>query len=485
MGYAGRFMGETSGSSIVSAGARRDDTLRETPVFGFMLFGGPLSGAMVRDVRLANELVQRGYEVHVWWVMDRSDRVTLDERITEHWLFHGLRYYPLPGLGAWARGAKETVGHLAVKLFEEKRRSHLLQKRPWILDRLMQSLMHLVCDDVMRDQAVVRRFARELDEAGVTHLLPMLSVLGVWAAAARRHMRRPMKYLVTFQGYELYSNYARQIGLESKLYERLRAAVEESDFPAIAVSADYRERVVEDIGVPREQLEAIPPGVPAATSQWTRASARDWLRRNLRDWRDDAPVVTYLGRQDSEKGIDLLLYAGAILRRRGLDVRLTICGPTLFGGEYGRMCRQIAENLRCPVCWRAYVPEQMRSALFAASDCVVYPSIHREPFGMVAAESMAHGVPVVVPAYGGVAGVVEADGACGGLTFEPWDSGDLARQLERLLRDEALWQRLAAEGPRAAAYFSIANLADRVLAHLGLTAVSGAASPTAVPARDP
>ncbi len=106
--------------------------------------------------------------------------------------------------------------------------------------------------------------------------------------------------------------------------------------------------------------------------------------------------------------------------------------------------------------------------LFAGSDCVVYPSIHREPFGMVAAEVMAHGTPVLVPAYGGVSGVVQANDACGGLRFDVWDSGNLAEQLARLLQDRELWQKLAKEGPQAAEYFSIPNLADRILAHMNL-----------------
>lgn len=438
------------------------------PVFGFILFGGPLSGAMVRDARLANELAQRGYRVHVWWAMERSDRITLDERITQHWLFHGMRYFTLPYCGDMARGLRDRFGQITASLFHEKNRTQMVQKRPWILDRLMMRTMHLICDGVERDAPVVRRFAAQLEAAGVTHMLPMLGMLCPWIEAARRYMHHPPKYCVTFQGYELYANYARRAGLSEMLYQRLREMVERSDYPAIAVSADYRKRVIDEIGVSADQLVAIPPGVPAASPEWTRESARSWLRQHLRAWDPERPLVSFVGRQDSEKGIDLLLYAATILRTRGIDVQLAICGPTLFGGEYGRVCRQIAENLRCPVIWKRYISEQMRGALFAGSDCVVYPSIHREPFGMVAAEVMAHGTPVLVPAYGGVADVVEANGACGGLRFDVWDSGDLAKQLARLLEDRALWQRLANEGPRAAAYFSIPNLADRVLAHLQL-----------------
>jgi glycosyltransferase involved in cell wall biosynthesis len=112
----------------------------------------------------------------------------------------------------------------------------------------------------------------------------------------------------------------------------------------------------------------------------------------------------------------------------------------------------------------------VRTALFSLAHCVVYPSIHREPFGMVAAEAAAHGTPAIVPDHGGVASAIETGGGTetAGLRFRSWDSGDLAAQIERLLSDRPLHARLSEAGPRVAEHFSIANLADRVLRHIGL-----------------
>jgi glycosyltransferase involved in cell wall biosynthesis len=307
----------------------------------------------------------------------------------------------------------------------------------------------------------------------VTHLLPMLECLCAWGAAARDRIARlgaeAPRLLVTFQGYELYSNYAHAIGLRERLYHRIAEFVERSDYPAIAVSEDYARRVTEDIGLPPASMRAIPPGVPPA-ARMSRDKAFSIISGRFGAFRPELPLVTYLGRRDVEKGLDLLLYAAAILRRRGMKFQLALCGPTLFGSDYVEVCRRLAEDLRCPVMWRGRVPEDVRSALFSASRCVVYPSVHREPFGMVAAEVLAHGTPVVVPDFGGVASAIEAEGLVGGLRFRVWDSGDLAEQVSRLLSDDALWQELSTSGPRIAAYFSVANLADRVLALLGLAA---------------
>lgn len=434
----------------------------DQPVLGFVLLGGSLSGALVRDIRLANECARRGYKVHVWWAMDRQKSAPLLPEIEQHWLFHGLRFW-----GPRFRGATETLGRSLNAIFDDKARAHGVQRRPKIMQRVMENLMHCVCDGVERERAVVRRFAQDLNRTGVTYALPMLEMLCPWVSAARKHMHRPLKYVVTFQGYELYSTYARSIGRERDLYDRLVETVNQSDWPAIAVSADYALRVQEEVGVPAESLVAIPPGVPAATRMET-AKAHELIKGRFTQYDSRLPLITYLGRRDAEKGIDLLLYAASILKQRGYAFQIAICGPTLWGDHYGRICQQTAEILRIPVMWRRFVPDDVRTALFSASQCVVYPSIHREPFGMVAAEVVAHGTPAIVPDYGGVASAVEANGEVAGLRFKVWDSGDLARQIACLLDDGDLHRRLSEAGPRVAEYFSIERLGDRVLNHLGL-----------------
>lgn len=442
------------------------------PVFGFLFFGGPLSGALVRDTRLANELAARGFRVHVWWAMDMPNVSPLRPDVRQHLLFNGFRYYPVRLGARLPRGVAEAGGRFMARIWSDRKRHRSLQKRPHIIDALMGDFMALTCDGVDHDRTVVSRFAAQLQESGVTHMLPMLSVLCPWVQAARRAGARDVRYLVTFQGYELYLQYARIIGRDRDLIEVLRNTVTESDFPCIAVSADYADRVHDDIGVARETIHAIPPGVPVEPA-CRRSEAPEILRRTLKGYGPGVPLVSYLGRCDAEKGVDLFLYAASILRRRGVSVQPAICGPTLFGNHYAQACRVIAQNLVCPVIWCDQISDEARSALFFESRCVVYPSIHREPFGMVPVEAQAHGTPAIVPDAGGVRDTVEANEKTGGLRFRAWDSGDLASAMERLITDDALHKSLSAAGPAVADYFSIARLADRVLAHLNLPSQPG------------
>ena len=42
----------------------------EQPTFAFLMSGGALVGAIIRDLRLANELAERGFSVHIFWVLE-------------------------------------------------------------------------------------------------------------------------------------------------------------------------------------------------------------------------------------------------------------------------------------------------------------------------------------------------------------------------------------------------------------------------------
>lgn len=460
--------GRGSGGSV---SARSETEARQgKPVFGLVLFGGPLTGATVSDMNLANELSDRGFPVHVWWAMDRPKRSRLRPSIRQYWLFSTARYWDIGKAHSHADPHYEIRGSIARALCWLCPESYWIdyfQQRPHNIESFMKEFLRLICEGVEQDGALITRFARQLSQAGVTHVMPTLAGLCPWVLAARRLVTHPFKLLVTFKGYEVYANYVWEKAPESLLYKRLRDVVNSSDWPAIAVSQDYRSRVIADVGVPESSIRSIPVGVPPQP----RLSRDEALRRTSEAFpafRPELPLITYLGRRDAEKGIDLLLYAASMLRRRGIHIQLAVCGPTLHGGAYTRACRQIARNLRYPVFWRDYISRELRAALFTLSRAIVYPSIYREAFGMVPVEVMAHGTPVIVPDFGGIVEAIQAEGRSGGVTFRCWDSGHLAEQIERVLKDQDLWQKLSEAGPFVAEYYSLKNMTDRILSHMGV-----------------
>ncbi len=442
------------------------------PVFGFILVGGALVGAQVRDIRLANELVRRGYKVHVWWSFDRPHDQRLDPAISQRSLFTATRYSGY--LGSWA--ANDCLGRAANCVLSDRVRAWITQCWPNFMDLQIEALIRIACAGVETDTRLIRRFAAKLTELRVTHLLPNLEILALFAAAARNQVPHDLKYLVTFQGYEIYANFARELGCDEALYRRLADVVTESDWPAVAVSDAYCQRIRREVGVPAESLCMIPPGVPVGEPV-DLERARELVQQKFPQYRSELPLIVYVGRRDAEKGLDLLLYAAKMLLSRGVPHQLAICGPTTFGNACERTCTQIAQHLRVPVLSSGYVSDELRSALFRVSRTVVYPSIHEEPFGMVPVEALAQGTPVVIPDIGGVAGVAHVGTRQAGLRFACWDSRDLADKLQTLIENQALHAELTAAAPYVAAHFSIEKLGERVLDHLDLPHWHGTAQP--------
>lgn len=93
-------------------------------------------------------------------------------------------------------------------------------------------------------------------------------------------------------------------------------------------------------------------------------------------------------------------------------------------------------------------PVNDAAAALRALDIVVHASTEPEPFGMVIAEAMACGRPVVVSCAGGAAELVE-DGV-DGVGHSPGDAAQLAERLRALVLDPALRRRLGAAARQSA-----------------------------------
>jgi glycosyltransferase involved in cell wall biosynthesis len=429
------------------------------PVFAFLaLTSGSYEGAIVRDMRLANALHRRGFKVIIYWAME-TNRQLADPGIPQHTLFRGFRY-----LGKKPSSMLDRLGALA-GVYPAQRRRRFMQQHPQMVSGPLTNFVRNMCDGA-DDPALVRRLVDFMARDGVTHLLPTFVMACPLALAAKQHGGHPFDFVATFQGEEIFANYAQNISRLDDFYAQLRRCVAASPWPAIAVSDDYAQRLCEDVGLDRARLTTIYPGIVLPPPQTKPPFAL--LTEKMPGLDPAIPIITYFGRQDTEKGIDLLLYATRMVKDQGASMQLVICGGSSFGWSYQEICKQIASHLRLSIFWKRRVTDELRAALYAHSRCVVYPSIHREPFGMVAAESMSHGTPVIIPDFGGITEAIRANGLVGGLTFKVWNTPDLAEQMHRLLCDDALYTSLAANTRQIAQSFSVDVMTDRVLAHLGL-----------------
>jgi glycosyltransferase involved in cell wall biosynthesis len=136
----------------------------------------------------------------------------------------------------------------------------------------------------------------------------------------------------------------------------------------------------------------------------------------------------------------------ALARVRDLDWSLTCIGSLDRDPATARSVRSkiSATGLGRRITLAGECPPQRVARAYREADAFVLPSFH-EGYGMVFAEAMAHGLPVIATTAGAIPETVPHQA---GLLVPPSDSQALARALRRVIVEPAFAARLAA-GSRA------------------------------------
>jgi D-inositol-3-phosphate glycosyltransferase len=191
-----------------------------------------------------------------------------------------------------------------------------------------------------------------------------------------------------------------------------------------ATEAEKRDLALHYRAAP-QKIGVVPCGVNLELfNKVGRRDARDELGLN------GQKMALYVGRIDSLKGIDKLMMAMAILKRR--QPRLLVIG----GDEHSR--REVTRldtlgrelGIGEAVSFLGAVPQERLPLYYSAADVCVVPSYY-ETFGLVALESLACGTPVVATDVGAASSIIR-DGETGYLVADN-EPGKLADKIGRLL----------------------------------------------------
>jgi len=193
--------------------------------------------------------------------------------------------------------------------------------------------------------------------------------------------------------------------------------------------------------VESENMVVIPPGVNTA-----RFNAEDDGRAVAGTER---PYVFALSRIDTNKGLDFLINAFALVAAETPDLALVIGGGSATPQERERRVLDELKDLAAVrgiaarVTFAGYVADEDLPYLYRRARAFVLPSKF-EPFGMTALEAMACGTPVVATNAGGLARFVR-DGR-DALLVDPSVAGALAAAILRAATDGEFAAGLVARG---------------------------------------
>jgi glycosyltransferase involved in cell wall biosynthesis len=237
---------------------------------------------------------------------------------------------------------------------------------------------------------------------------------------------------------------------------RLRTTIMTKPVTQVIAISEFVARQLVAAGVPARKLVVRYLGVDTERFVPDPQARREWLERfSILPHEVILSTVSYLR---PFKNPQVLVEACRELQRRNVPVRLFVAGD----GDMLPELKALAERLGVAhrVHWLGNVSDP--KGLLQASDIFVLASVG-EAFGLVLAEAMACGVPVVGSRSGSLPEVVE-DGRTGVLST-PLDAIAFAEAIERLSRDVPLRSEMGARAvARVREHFTVDIAVERTIA---------------------
>ncbi len=208
----------------------------------------------------------------------------------------------------------------------------------------------------------------------------------------------------------------------------------------IVNSRHMQAELIQQFKTPADKIAVIPNGIDPSNFEFTFDAAA--LRRQYASTNDK--IVLYVGRMVREKGVQVLLQSAQSIIGAAPGTRFLLVGTGYYLEDLKRTAAFL--NVSNNVSFLGYVSDPDLLRLYKIADVVVIPSLY-EPFGIVALEGMAAGVPVVTSDAGGLTDFVEHMKT--GITTYAGDPGSLAWGVLEILRNPDLASSLAASADRS------------------------------------
>ncbi len=217
--------------------------------------------------------------------------------------------------------------------------------------------------------------------------------------------------------------------LVSTVAKQIETAVYRRADRVITLSEAFRQLLHEQYGVPLSRIRVVPGALHL--DRYLAASPRAEARQRL-GWPADRTVLLSVRRLAKRMGLELLIDAVAEVRAEFPQVLLLIGGK---GPEADRLQeriaeRQLGENVRL----LGFVPEEELPLAYAAADVSVVPTTALEGFGLITAESLACGTPVLGTPVGATPEILRPLDP--NLVFEAPTVRAMAERIRQVLRGE-------------------------------------------------
>ncbi|MBN9295345.1 MAG: glycosyltransferase family 4 protein, partial [Flavobacteriia bacterium] len=160
------------------------------------------------------------------------------------------------------------------------------------------------------------------------------------------------------------------------------------------------------------------------------------------------PYFLFVGALHPRKNLKSLLKAFQIYRERGNKGKLLIVGANLFATNHME-ASLVAEEFRSDVHFTGHLSLEELAKVTASALALVFVP-YFEGFGIPLVEAMRCGTPIIA---GNLTSLPEVVGDAG-ILVNPFDTAEIATQMQRLFVDEQLQKDLSEKGLQRAPLFN-------------------------------
>ena len=207
----------------------------------------------------------------------------------------------------------------------------------------------------------------------------------------------------------------------------------------IAVSEYYAQSMKLKMRIPKEKLHIIPIGIDADLYPYAKPV-------------EDPPVIGYISRMYEEHGFGLLIDAFIQLKQQaGFENVLLKLSGGYTADDKKFVKKQMMKLKKAGILQDVKIVDDFqpnkRYQFFHQLSLLTVPVLKGEAFGTYQLESLACGIPLVLPALGAFPEIIHKTN--GGVTYSPNTSHALVNKWMEVLKHPVLLQEMSKEGSRA------------------------------------
>jgi len=193
----------------------------------------------------------------------------------------------------------------------------------------------------------------------------------------------------------------------------------------VVTSHSMKREICDHFHLPWDKVDVIPNAIDV-TQYNTPVDTGPVRARYGVGWGEK--LVLCVGRLVPQKGIEYFIRAIPIIAQRYPEAKFVIVGEG-WSRDYLEGVAQSTGHAK-RILFTGFISDAEVIALMTSADVLVIPSVY-EPFGIVALEGMATGVPVVASQVGGLAEVIEHDRT--GIFVYPRNPSSIAWGVDQIL----------------------------------------------------